>query len=247
MGDVAGLIAILAGGAGERLGGSKPLSPLAGRPLICHQLAAAHDSGLDVIVVSKRSVALPELDCEIVYEPERPRHPLCGLSTALARAEQLRGPRGSDTPVVTVACDMPFLTGRLLAWFATGSAPRRAMLARVDGRLQPLLGRYLPAHRPALARALRDGRTLQEAVLRLEPVVVEERELERFGDPRRLCFNVNSPADVRLAEAWLEGAPDSSTGPAAARGERTRPPAGGLPGGRSDPGGAAEQLSQRSR
>jgi molybdenum cofactor guanylyltransferase len=246
MGDVGGLIAILAGGAGARLGCRKPLTSLAGRPLICHPLAAARDSGLDVIVVSKRSVALPELDCEVVYEPEQPRHPLCGLLTALTRAGSIGGMRGSDLPVVIVACDMPFLTGPLLAWFAAGSAPPAAMVARAGGTLQPLLGRYLPAHRPTLVRALREGRTLREAVACLGPLVVEERELARFGDPQRLCFNVNSPGDLCLAEAWLADARDSSAVPAAGdEGERAR--AGGLSGGRSDLGGAAQQLSQRSR
>ena len=159
--------------------------------------------------MSKRSVTLPELDCEIVYEPEHPRHPLCGLLAALTHAEQLGKERDGHLPVVTVACDMPFLTGQLLAWLAVGSAAPGAVVARVGGRLQPLLGRYLPAHRPALEQSLRDGCSLREAVLRLQPVTLEERQLARFGEPQRLCFNVNSPEELRLARAWFEGRVDS--------------------------------------
>lgn len=247
MGYVTGLIAILAGGAGERLQGRKPLRTLGGRPLIYHPLAAARASGLGVIVVSKRSVALPELDCEIVYEPERPRHPLCGLLAALAHAEQLGEQRDGGLPVVIIACDMPFLTGPLLAWLGTTSPVLPAAVARVGGRLQPLLGRYLPAHRPALARALSGGCSLREAVLRLEPVIFEERELARFGEPQRLCFNVNSPEDLRLAEAWLERPSNSAAARAAAPGRGQAPPVGGLSGGRGDLPGAAKQLPQRSR
>jgi molybdenum cofactor guanylyltransferase len=218
VGDVTGLIAILAGGAGERLQRRKALCALAGQPLICHPLGAARASGLEVIVVSKRSVTLPELGCEVVYEPERPRHPLCGLLAALAHAQQLGGARDGGPPVVTVACDMPFLTGQLLRWLAARPPGRRATVARVDGRIQPLLGRCYPAHRPELARALRDGCSLRESLLRLRPLILEERELARFGDPRRMCFNVNSPAEVRVAEAWLGGPADGSAPRAAPRG-----------------------------
>jgi molybdenum cofactor guanylyltransferase len=221
VGDVRGLVAILAGGAGERLERRKPLASLGGRPLIQHALAAARASGLGVVVVSKPGVALGELDCELVYEPERPRHPLCGLLAALAQAEG----RDRELPVVAIACDMPFLTGPLLAWLAARRPASRAALARVSGRLEPLLGRYLPAQRPTLARALCDACSMRDAAMRLQPLIVEEHELARFGDPRRLCFNVNTAADLRVAEAWL----------------------GGLSGGRGDLRGAGEQLSQRPR
>jgi molybdenum cofactor guanylyltransferase len=221
VGHVRGLVAILAGGAGERLQRRKPLAALGGRPLIQHALAAARASGLDVLVVSKPGVALGELAGELVYEPERPRHPLCGLLTALAHA----GRRDAALPVVAIGCDMPFLTGPLLAWLAARSPARRAAVAHVSGRLEPLLGRYLPAQRAVLARALDDGCSMRAAALRLEPLIVEEHELERFGDPRRLCFNVNTAADLRVAEREL----------------------GRLSGRRGDLRGAGEQLAQRSR
>jgi len=38
---VTGLVAVLAGGRGRRMGGAKPLAELAGRPLVEHPLAAA--------------------------------------------------------------------------------------------------------------------------------------------------------------------------------------------------------------
>jgi molybdenum cofactor guanylyltransferase len=242
LGHVSGLIAILAGGAGERLQRRKPLATLGGRPLIAHALAAARASGLDVIIVGKRSVTLPELGCEIVYEREQPRHPLCGVLAALAHAEQRAEQRAGGPPVVTVACDMPFLTGQLLAWLGAEPPLLRSAVARVDGRLQPLLGRYVPGDRPALARALRDGCSLTAAVLRLEPVFVEERELARFGDPQRLCFNVNSAEDLRLADAWLERPSQDAQARVATPRRGEEQPVGRLPGGRGDLGGVLEQL-----
>ena len=182
MGPSDGIVAVLAGGRGHRLGGSKPLAELGGRPLICHALAAARDGALPAVVVAKPDVALPRLECEVVVEPELPVHPLCGLVAALQFA-QLRG----HGAVLAVACDMPFLTGPLLSWLASCGHERRAVVARVEGRVQPLLGRYLASQRAALEGALEDGCALGEAVKRLDPAIVTEMKLARFGDPRRRC------------------------------------------------------------
>src|ERR1700722_18064825 len=135
MAEPSAIVAVLAGGRGERLGGAKPTASLGGRPLICHPLAAARDARLEAVVIAKRTTLLPTLTEIVLHEPERPRHPLCGVITALEYAATC-----SPTPaVVLVACDMPFLNGALLRWLATeidGPA-----VAEVGGRLQPLLAR----------------------------------------------------------------------------------------------------------
>ena len=82
MGDQPPIAAVLAGGLGERLGGSKASATLAGRPLVEHPLGAAGEAGLEAIVVAKRSTVLPPLDVPVVYEPQRPQHPLLGVITA---------------------------------------------------------------------------------------------------------------------------------------------------------------------
>jgi GTP:adenosylcobinamide-phosphate guanylyltransferase len=40
-------------------------------------------------------------------------------------------------------------------------------------------------------------------VVALEPRVVAEDELARFGDPELISLNVNTPADLERAEAAL--------------------------------------------
>jgi molybdopterin-guanine dinucleotide biosynthesis protein A len=73
----------------------------------------------------------------------------------------------------------------------------------VGSRPQPLLARCLPEHLPSLRQALVEQRSLRAAIGELSPRIVDERELARFGDPERLCFNVNDAEDLRLAEGWL--------------------------------------------
>lgn len=194
------IVAVLAGGRGERLGGAKPSVALGGRALICHPLAAAREAGLEAIVVAKPGTPLPALSETVLHEPELPRHPLCGVIAALEYAAE----RAPAQAVVLLACDMPFVTGPLLRRLAEldGSA-----VAEVQGRLQPLLARCLPRDLPLLREALAAERSLRGAISALEPHIVDEAELSRFGNPERLCFNVNDAADLARAERWLARAP----------------------------------------
>jgi molybdopterin-guanine dinucleotide biosynthesis protein A len=188
-------VAILAGGLSTRLGRPKATAELAGRRLIDYPLDAAKAAGLEAVVVAKAGSDLPPLGVPLLLEPAEPRHPLCGVLAALLE---------SGRPVLAVACDMPFLAPDLLAWLA--SQPESLVVAETDRGLQPLLARYDPVHTDALKVGLRREAPMQELVGTLNPRVVGERELRRFGDPQRLCFNVNSPTDLARAERMLASA-----------------------------------------
>lgn len=185
------LIAILAGGRATRLGGDKAIARLAGRPLIERPLAAARSVAEDVeiVVVAKPETALPPLGARVLLEPQRPAHPLRGIVTALREA--------GERPVVVLACDMPFVAPELLATLA--SLPEPLAMPSAGGRLHPLLARYERSLLLELEPSLGDGRPLQETVAALGPRELGEEELARFGDPQRLLFNVNTPADLELA------------------------------------------------
>ncbi len=47
------------------------------------------------------------------------------------------------------------------------------------------------------------ARPLHEAVRQAGAEIVPEAEIARFGDPERLLFNVNTPADLARAEELL--------------------------------------------
>jgi molybdopterin-guanine dinucleotide biosynthesis protein A len=194
-GSAASLGVVLAGGGGTRMGGAKAEVELAGRPLIDYPLRAVVEAGLQPLVIAKQDSELPALDCEVVLEPAEPHHPLCGIVSAL---------RWAGGPVVVLGCDMPFSGAGLLARLA--SAPEPLVACALDGGLQPLPGRYDAALLRALERALENREPLRRSVESLGPRLLDEAELKRFGDPRRLCFNVNSPADLQRAERMLERA-----------------------------------------
>jgi molybdopterin-guanine dinucleotide biosynthesis protein A len=189
--DVVG--AVLAGGKGRRLGRPKPTAPLGGRALIEHPFAALREAGLETFVVAKTDASLPAVELPVWHEPAEPVHPLVGVVTALERAD--------GRPVLACACDLPFVTSALAAWVA--ERDDALAVPRAGGRLHPLFARYTAALLPSLREALERAAPLHETLSALDPVILDERELEAFGDPERLLFNVNTPSDLARAEAML--------------------------------------------
>jgi molybdopterin-guanine dinucleotide biosynthesis protein A len=185
--------AVLAGGLSTRMGSPKTMVELAGRPMLARIVATVGSAGLEPVVVAKPDSALPKVDCRVLSEPSEPRHPLTGLVAALS-ASAGRG-------VVAIAGDMPLVPARFLTWMA--QLEEDVAVCEVGGRLEPLLGRYSPDVCDALLEA-RDAETpVRETVAALDPFVIAEDRIARFGDPRRIVFNVNSPEDLAEAERLL--------------------------------------------
>lgn len=149
----------------------------------------------------------------IVPDRRPGRGPLAGLETALpaARAER----------AWVLACDLPFMVaevGRiLLSALEEGgdgevagreaavraqaeTAPPRAVVPYVDGRLQPLCAAY---QRWAAGRARKlldaDRRRTTEWLEELAVTRLPASAFQSAGDPERLFLNLNEPADLARA------------------------------------------------
>ena len=118
--------------------------------------------------------------------------PLGGLDAALA---------AGDDVVAIVACDMPFITTAFLRHLLDLAREADAVVPRTERGYHPLCAAYTRACLPAVARRLAEGRLAMTGLL--EDVHVREltaREIDAFGDPRRLLANVNTPADYEALE-----------------------------------------------
>ena len=170
--------AILAGGLGRRMGADKPSRELAGRPLAAYPAAALRATCDRVAIVAKADTTLPPLEgVERWDEPDAPRHPLTGIVHALERAGE---------PVLVCAADMPFVTPDVCLRLCDARA-----IARAGGRLQPLLGVYLPEWLPAL-RAAQANAPLTRTVEALDP-----RTLELPAD---VVVSIDTPEQLRSAQ-----------------------------------------------
>ncbi len=129
----------------------------------------------------------------LVRDPE----PHAGVLPALlASLEAASHPR-----CLLVACDMPFLDSRLLAWLREQLAEFDVVIPEVGGQLQPMHAAYArDACRAAISRALARGERRMISFLDdLRVRQVGEDELRAFDPELRSFFNINTPED--LAEA----------------------------------------------
>jgi molybdopterin-guanine dinucleotide biosynthesis protein A len=173
--------AILAGGAGTRLGGvSKAMLELDGRPLAAHVASVLAEVCERVAIVCKPDTGLPNVEgVERWDEPAEPRHPLTGIVHALERA---------GGPVLVCAVDMPWITAdacRSLLDAAPGDA---AAVAVGEGEMCPVFGIYAPETLLTLRAAPPDA-PLRETVAALDPA--------RVALPPAILRSVNEPADLR--------------------------------------------------
>jgi molybdopterin-guanine dinucleotide biosynthesis protein A len=182
--------AVMAGGSASRMGGAKAMLELHGRPLISYPLGAFAEAGIEAVVVAKRDSFLPVLDVPVWHEADEPTHPLLGIVTALEQAD--------GRPVLICGCDMPFVTPDLLSYLAQRDEP--LVVPHASGRLQPLIARYDASFLTPLREALEPPRALHDVIAELEPAIVSEQELQGFGEPARLLFNINTPEDLERAE-----------------------------------------------
>jgi len=167
------------------MGTPKAGLPVDGGTLIERPIATLEAAGLEVVVIAKPDSVLPSLTVPRWSEPATPRHPLCGILTALERAAR---------PIVVVACDMPFVPATLVTRLAASSAV--ALVPSISGSLEPLVARYDPTVLDSLRVALERQAPLRQAVADLDPETIDDAELGRHGDPRRIFANVNRPADL---------------------------------------------------
>lgn len=193
---------MLAGGAARRYGGHpKGLVELGGRRILDRVVDAVETvTGTPPLLVANAPDGPAwRPDLQTVPDARAGCGSLGGIYTAV-----VSGPG----PVLCVAWDMPFLTAELLRALVSGSVGYDAFLPESDGRrgVEPLCAVYGPACAPAIADRLASGDL--RAIGFHGDVNVGTLPLDRVracGDPDVLFFNVNSPEDLKRAEAvWRQ-------------------------------------------
>lgn len=191
--EIAGVI--LAGGRATRMGGGdKGLLPLAGRPMLAHVIARlAPQVGALALNANGDPSRFAGFGLPVLADPV-PDHPgpLAGVLAGMDWAAGL-----GFGLIVTVSADTPFLPPDLVARLVPGPF---ALAASPDTtgalRRHPTLGLWPVALREELRRALvsgerKVGRWAAEHGARSVP----------FPEAPDPFFNINTPEDLRIAEA----------------------------------------------
>jgi molybdopterin-guanine dinucleotide biosynthesis protein A len=147
---------VLAGGAGLRMGGGKPLRAWGEVSLVARALALAQGYADDVAVAVRDAGQLGDgVGAPLLFDHPDVPGPLAGLASALAFARA----RGAAR-VQLLACDMPVLpadlTRRLAAVLTSGGA---VALPASNGRLHPVCGLWSVEVESTLSHYLAQGRS----------------------------------------------------------------------------------------
>lgn len=192
---------VLAGGRSSRMGQChKALSGLGGQPMLAHVLARLRPQ------VSSLALSIGEPQAEFAgfglpqVADHRPSHrgPLSGLHAGLQWAQAQPGLQY----LLLCPCDAPFLPGNLARRLAESVAAgeRSPAVACYAGHLQPTFSLWPLDLAGCVADALQGGQGgLMSLLNRLPHVPVDwpQAQPEPF-------FNVNTPAELAVAEAWLD-------------------------------------------
>ncbi len=182
-------VAILVGGQARRWGGrAKSQVLVEGRTILSRQLEAAKFLTDDVMLVGNHKLA-EDAQLTAVQDQRPGCGPLGGLEAALTRA-------AGD--VVLLACDLPFVTGPMLAYLASlRTSDVDVVIPSTGERIHPLCGVYARHSRAAVTRRLDEGHLRMLDLLgdvRVRTVTPEE--LTPFGQPTHLLTNLNSQTDL---------------------------------------------------
>jgi molybdopterin-guanine dinucleotide biosynthesis protein A len=190
----------MAGGRNTRYGAAKALERVGDSRIIDRVIAALEQVTPDLVLIANdqaayRSVALP------VRGDERPGAGALGGIHAALRWGNEEGRAG----ILAVACDMPFVSGALLAQLVQTAHSTAADVVAPESNsrrgLEPLCAYYsircLGAIEDALGRG--DFRMIGfHEQVRVHPLPVAE--VRRFGEPDVLFMNVNTREERERAE-----------------------------------------------
>jgi len=205
--------AILDGGRARRFGGlDKGALRVGGHSIRERQLAELATISSEILVVgSKADPAVPEsrgpVSTTVNAHASRPGTsvrfvadrvpdcgPLGGLYTALLES--------TGTATIVVACDMPFISARLLAHLAALLEDADVVVPRTERGYHPLCAVYTrDCLEPLERRIARRQLKMTELFADVRVHIVTARELAIYGDVDRLLANLNSPADLRDLDA----------------------------------------------
>lgn len=182
---------ILAGGDSRRMGQDKAALVLEGKTLLAH-VTDTMQQVFPKVIVSVRQLR-GGVDVPQVCDEVEASGPLAGLIAGLAQAE---------TPwVFALACDMPFVTVKVVEGLAAWRGRYQAVVPIVDGHPQPLAAFYAASALPLMRAQLAAGeRSLRAMLEKLEVCYVNEQELRAFDPALRSFFDLDTPQDVEAAK-----------------------------------------------
>jgi len=187
-GNVTGLI--LLGGKSSRYGSNKALVEIDGVRLVDRVARVMSAVFHRVILLTNTPGEYAYLQLPMVEDLVKGFGPMGGIYTGLMTL--------SDEAGFFVACDMPFLSEKLICHLVDVRENFDAVVPRMDWMLEPLHALYSKKCLPILHEAIgQHQHQIVKCFTRLRVRYVDEEELRLWDRDLRSLFNVNKPEDLR--------------------------------------------------
>jgi molybdopterin-guanine dinucleotide biosynthesis protein A len=187
---------ILAGGQSRRMGRDKTMLPF-GQATVIQTLIDTLRPLFSNTILSVR-VQRPELDLPQICDATANKGPLGGLVSGLAEIH--------TNWAFVIACDMPMVHPGLIRLLSVQRAQQHAIVARVQGHIQPFAAFYSTRCLPLLRARLDAGQlSISSALQQLSMTCVDEADLIRADPGLNSFFDLDTPEDWRNAQNRITG------------------------------------------
>ena len=197
---------VLAGGVSRRFGQDKGLVKLDEKPLIVHVLNKTAGIIDEVFVVvnsetqKTKFVEIVREKARVVIDKTNIRTPLVG---ALAGFEAVQGEYA-----LLLTCDTPFLSQKVLSFLLDVCTNKAATIPRwPNGNIEPLQAAYnVEAASSAAKTVVEEGKLdMRSMIEKMRNIrYVSTIVLQQFDPKLKTFLNVNTPSDLRKAEAIIK-------------------------------------------
>ena len=196
---------VLAGGLSLRMGSDKAAVMLGGKPLVHRVIERLAPQTAGLSVNSNMSTGLDLAPAIAVFGDTVPGHvgPVAGVLSGMRHAAR-HFPVASH--IATVPTDTPFFPADLVARLqAAITEPGQIAVAYSAGIMHPVFALWPVALADELEHWLLtdDKRRVRDFIERHPVARVDFEMIETVDGPIDPFFNINTPADLEMAERWL--------------------------------------------
>jgi len=188
--NVTGLI--LLGGKSSRYGSNKALVEIEGVRLVDRVVGVMKSIFHRVILVTNTPEEYAYLRLPMVEDLIKGLGPMGGIYTGLMTM--------SDEAGFLVACDMPFISGKLIRHMVEVRGDFDTVVPRMDWMLEPLHALYSKTCIPVIQKAIEERQyQIAKCFAGMRVRYVDEEELRLWDPDLRSFFNINKPQDLHGA------------------------------------------------
>lgn len=188
--------AILSGGENTRMPVLKSFLKVEGRTIIERSLGVLRKLFDKVVISTNMPERYFSLGALMVGDIKKERGPMTGILSVLAATE--------DDAAFVVACDMPFVSERLIRYMvdsfegqgARGEGKVDAVIPVFNGKLEPMFGIYTKNAVGMMEDAVDRGeKGIYEMLKKLNVLYIEESEVRKLDPDGKSFVNINTVED----------------------------------------------------